>query len=150
MSNQVIKRKFKLFVVEGVKWNFEDAFTHNIVVDIYGKSFMINVIFGNQTRLQLKVKLSFNILESDACNFFWHSAPYSFFCIGSISDNCSMKRNSVIKNIYWYSMIRLNRYLNLHHGEICTWILPAQNEALSNSRIHYELCTRILPIHLWK
>ena len=70
MSNQVIKRKFKLFVVDGVKWNFEDAFTHNIVVDIYGKSFMINVIFGNQTRLQLKVKLGFNILESDVCNFF--------------------------------------------------------------------------------
>ena len=70
MSNQVIKRKFKLFVVEDVKWNLEDAFTHNIVVDIYGKTFMINVIFGNQTRLQLKVKLGFNILEGDACNCF--------------------------------------------------------------------------------
>ena len=82
MSNQVIKRKFKLFVVEGVKWNLEDAFTHNIVVDIYGKSFMINVIFGNQTRLQLKVKLGFNILEGDACNCFDILLPTIFlYCL---------------------------------------------------------------------
>ena len=59
VSNEVIKRKFKLFVVERVNWNFEDAFTKNNVVDIYGKSFMINDIFGKQTRLQLK--LGFNM-----------------------------------------------------------------------------------------
>ena len=76
-----MKRKFNLFVVEDVNWNFEDAFTHNIVVDIYGKSFMINVIFGEQTRLPLKQ--GFNILESDVCNSIDILPPTSF-CIGSI------------------------------------------------------------------
>ena len=114
MSNQVIKRKFKLFVVEGVKWNLEDAFTHNIVVDIYGKSFMINVIFGNQTRLQLKVKLGFNILEGDVCNFFDILLPTIFLywlnfhaSLWIMHMNCShtfmkIKLNTFIFKLHFY------------------------------------------------
>ena len=103
MSNQVIKRKFKLFVVDGVKWNLEDAFTHNIVVDIYGKTFMINIIFGNQTRLQLKVKLGFNILEGDACNCFDILLPTIFlYCLNF--RQLQHEKEFCEKNIYWYSM----------------------------------------------
>ena len=94
VSNEVIKRKFKLFVVERVNWNFEDAFTKNIVVDIYGRSFMINDIFGKQTRLQLK--LGFNMFEGDVCNFIDILLPINC-CIGSIQDNCNMNKNSMIK-----------------------------------------------------
>ena len=94
VSNEVIKGKFKLFVVERVNWNFEDAFTKNIVVDIYGRSFMINDIFGKQTRLQLK--LGFNIFEGDVCNFIDILLPINY-CICSIQDNCNMNKNSMIK-----------------------------------------------------